>query len=92
MQYVILAVLFLAHAAILKQKGCSLLIAYLSASLAWLAMMSFTVFLAFQTPGPNHSSTMAIAVMLTPFFYTRLLVIPYVIGIVLGSIIGALRE
>jgi hypothetical protein len=54
--------------------------------LAWAAMMAFTEFLIHLTPGQQNSSTMGIAIMLTPFLYLPLLVVPYAIGAVAGRV------
>ena len=80
--YVFLALLFLAHC--FDRKSKSLTPAYCGAVTAWLCMMAFTVFLIFQTPGPRVTSTMGIAVGLTPFFYIPFLVLPYAAGSIVG--------
>ncbi len=93
MPYVALSLLFLFHAtSTLKRKDSSLFTPYLSASLSWLSMMSFTLFLTNQAPGPASSSTMVIAVILTPLFYIPFLIGSYAIGTILGLISRALRE
>jgi hypothetical protein len=46
--------------------------------------MAFTLFLVFQPPGPKISSTMAIAVILTPICYVPLLMFPYAFGALVG--------
>jgi hypothetical protein len=81
--YLFLAILFLAHCGRLKSK--SRRSAYCGAVMAWLGMMGFTIFLVFQTPGPQHSSTMGIAVALTPFCYVPFLFVPYFVGTVVGT-------
>jgi len=78
--YVFLAVLFLAHCAVLKSK--SRRSAYCGAIMAWLSMMAFTVFLISQTPGPKISSTMVFAAAFTPLFYIPFLVLPYIVGVI----------
>jgi len=78
--YVFLAVLFLAHY-LNSQRS-----AYCGASMAWLSMMAFTVFVVSQTPGPKISSTMGIAVVLSPFAYIPYLVLPYIVGTIVGEL------
>ena len=80
--YLFLTLLFLAHCALLKTKSRES--AYCGAIAAWLGMMAFTVFLFLQTPGPKHSSTMGIAVALTPFCYIPFLFLPYIVGAIVG--------
>jgi hypothetical protein len=63
--------------------------AYWGATLAWLSMMGFTLYLTSQAPGPETSSTMGIAVMLTPLFYLPLLILPYIVGAIAGRIWGS---
>jgi hypothetical protein len=60
--------------------------AYWGASAAWLAMMAFTAYLIGQTPGPKTSSTMAIALFMTPFCYLPFLVVAYPCGAIAGSL------
>ena len=48
--------------------------------MAWLGMMAFTTFVIFQAPGPKHSSTIGIAVALTPFCYIPFLFLSYIVG------------
>jgi hypothetical protein len=81
--YLILTVSFLAHCSMLKSH--SRRSAYCGAVAAWLGMMAFTIFLIFQNPGPKHSSTMAIAVGLTPFFYIPVLFFSYILGTILDA-------
>ena len=78
--YVFLALLFWAHC---QRSPRS---AYYGASLAWLSMMAFTVFLTSQSPGPKVTSTMGIAVGMTPLIYIPFLVFPYIVGAIVGWI------
>jgi len=78
--YVFLALLFLAHYPKSQRS------AYCGASMAWLSMMAFTVFLISQAPGPKISSTMGIAVVFTPFVYIPFLVLPYLVGAIVGGL------
>jgi len=55
------------------------------AGAAWLAMMGLTLSLITHPHGPETSSTMAIAVLLTPILYFLLLLIAYPIGALLGA-------
>ena len=85
-----LAVLFFTHLCILRSRSPAS--AYLGAIAAWLSMTGFTIFLTSQVPGPELSSTMGIAVMLTPFFYFPFLVVPYAIGSALGLIVKRIQH
>jgi len=76
--YVFLALLFIVHSALSRRP------AYCGAGVAWLSMMAFTLFLIFQTPGSDKSSTIGIAVALTPLFYFPLFIVPYVAGTTAG--------
>ena len=84
--FVFLALVFLAHCERRTRSRSSathansLRPAYLGASLAWAAMIAFTIWIAFQNPGPRGSSTLGIAVALTPFMYVPFLVFPYFLG------------
>ena len=82
--YLFLALLFLAHCDLLKSKPRRS--AYCGAIMAWLGMMAFTTFLICQTPGPKMSSTMGIAVGLTPFCYIPFLFVPYTGGTIGGAL------
>ncbi len=90
--FAFLALIFLAHCERYKRNRSALAIstfprsAYLGAAMAWLAMMAFTLFLHSQTPGPKTSSTMAIAVISTPFFYIPLLLPAYAFGAIVGRL------
>ena len=76
--FVFLALLFLAHSPKSHKS------ARLGAGLAWMSMMAFTVFLISQTPGPDVTSTMGIAMVFTPFVYIPFLLLPYLVGAILG--------
>ena len=76
--FAFLALLFLAH------SPRSLKAAYCGTGLAWLSMMAFTVFLISQTPGPDVTSTMGIAMVFTPFVYIPFLLLPYLVGAIVG--------
>lgn len=80
--YVGLAMLFLAHCYDLKP--CVRRSAYATAAIAWLSMMAFTVFLICQNPDPNATSTTGISMVLTPFFFTPFLIIPYLVGSIIS--------
>jgi hypothetical protein len=86
--FVFLALLFLAHCQRYKRSGSVSATfpksAYWGSAMAWLAMIAFTLFVASQPPGPKVSSTMAIAVVMTPFFYVPLLLFPYAFGTIVG--------
>lgn len=87
----LLALLFLAHSRAGQTNSRTSSFsrsAVFGTILAWLTMMAFTEFLINLTPGPQNSSTMGIAVMLTPFFYIPLLFVPYAIGAAAGQISG----
>ncbi|NOY43429.1 MAG: hypothetical protein GXP26_16540 [Planctomycetes bacterium] len=84
--YVFLALLFLAHYPKSQRS------AYCGASMAWLSMMAFTVFLISQTPGPKISSTMGIAVGMTPIIYIPFLVLPYIGGAIVGWLWKKMEE
>jgi len=43
-------------------------------------MMGFTLLLVLQSPGPTTTSTMAMAVFFSPFFYLPILVASYLLG------------
>ena len=84
--FVFLAGSFLAHCQRYRQRvkdstpAAFARSAYWGATLAWLSMMGFTLYLTSQAPGPETSSTMGIAVMLTPLFYFPILIGPYLVG------------
>jgi hypothetical protein len=80
--YLFLALLFFEHCVRLKSK--SRRSACCGAVMAWLGMMGFTTFLVFQAPGPKYSSTIGIAVGMTPFFYIPFLLLPYIVGTIVG--------
>jgi len=75
--YVFLTLLFLAHCFDLKSK--SRRSAYCGAIMAWIGMMAFTVFIISHTPG-KMTSTMGIAMGLTPFCYIPSLFSFYIAG------------
>lgn len=81
--YLFLAFMFLAHCTLLRSR--SQISAYCGAVAAWLGMMGFTIFLILQTPGPKSSSTMGIAVAMTPFCYIPFLFLPYIAGTMVGA-------
>lgn len=85
--FVILAIVFFSHRAVSRA-------AYWGAGAAWLSMMGLTMFLISQAPGPQSSSTMAIAVLFTPICYLPVLVVPYALGTVVGRFVNrsALRQ
>jgi hypothetical protein len=78
-----LAILFLAHCFNLKSQ--SRRSAYCGAIMAWVAMMAFTIFIISHPTG-HMTSTMGIAMSLGPFFYIPFLVVPYIIGKIIGEI------
>lgn len=80
--FVFLALLFLAHCGRLRSR--SLKSAYYGAVAAWLGMMGFTVYIILHYHSPHLSSTIGIAVMLTPFFYLPFLFVPYAVGSFVG--------
>jgi hypothetical protein len=86
--FVGLAAIFLRHCARATRRGSMIggttLPAYAGAATAWMTMMSLSLFLTSQTPGPSTSSTMGIAVLFTPLFYVP----PVVLGYPLGAIAG----
>lgn len=82
--FVCLSVLFLAHCYDLEPTRRRS--AYCGAGLAWICMMALTVLLIFQPPGPKVSSTMGIAVGLTPIIYLPLLAVPYLLGALIGKL------
>ena len=92
--FVFLALLFLAHCERDKRSRSASAVstfprsAYWGAAMAWLAMMAFTLFLVSHPPGSKTSSTMAIAVMLTPFFYIPWLLAGYTVGALVGRFWG----
>ena len=46
----------------------------------WVAMSVFTLWILSLPRGPEHSSTMAIAVLLTPFMFMPIFPIPFLLG------------
>jgi len=76
--YVFLALLFLAHSPRSPKS------AYCGTGAAWLSMTAFTVFLISQTSGPEVTSTMGIAMAFTPFVYIPFLLLPYLVGAIVG--------
>lgn len=56
------------------------------AGVAWTAMMALTVYIVSHPAGPESSSTMAIAVMFTPFFYLPPLIAGYACGAFAGTL------
>ena len=88
--FVFLAILFLAHYFDLKSQSCKP--AYCGLFLAWPCMMAFTTFIILQTPVPRMTSTMAIAVFLTPFLYIPLIVLPYFAGMLAGDFWAVCEE
>lgn len=87
--YICLALLFLVHSASIKTR--SLYPAYGGTVLAWMCMMAFTGFLVSHPRGPDSSSTLAIAVFMTPFCYIPFLVLPYLIGSAMGRVYARWR-
>jgi uncharacterized membrane protein YhaH (DUF805 family) len=81
--YFFLALLFLAHCFDLKSR--SRRSAYCGAVMAWVAMMASTVFIIFHIPG-KMTSTMGLAVAFTPFCYIPFLVVPYIVGAIVGRL------
>lgn len=82
--FIFLALLFLAHC--FDRKSRSRMPAYCGAGAAWLSMMGFTIFIIAQYRSPHLSSTIGIAVMLTPFCYLPFLFVPYAIGATVGML------
>jgi len=80
--YAGLAALFLAHC--YDHKPCTRRSAYVTAATAWLSMMAFSVFLICQNPAPNASSTIGIAMVVTPFLFVPFLIIPYLAGSIIS--------
>lgn len=87
--YLCLALVFLAHSASPRVRTRA---AYATALIAWLSMMAFTGFLVSHPPGPENSSTEAIAVVLTPLLYGLLLVTAYGVGVLVTVAYNRLRE
>ena len=82
--YIILAVVFFIHSLKLKNKNVS---SYAGAIMAWFSMMGFTYYLINQASGSDGSelsSTLGIAIVLTPFFYIFVLAVSYTIGSMIG--------
>ena len=55
--------------------------------MAWFSMMGFTYYLINQASGSDGSelsSTLGIAIVLTPFFYIFVLAVSYTIGSMIG--------
>ena len=84
--FVFLALLFLAHCFDLKAR--SRMSAYCGAIAAWLSMMSLTLYIIAQYRGPHLSSTTGIGIMLAPFCYLPFLVVPYIVGAIVGMFWG----
>ena len=81
--FIALAVIFAVHAGACEEK--SPYPAYVAGALGWLGLAGFTLYLVSQPAGPKSSSTMAVAVLFSPFFYLPYLVVPYVIGAMIGA-------
>ncbi len=88
--FVFLAMLFLAHYFNIKSQSCKP--AYCGLILAWPCMMAFTIFIILQTPAPRMTSTMPINMVLTPFFYIPLVVLPYFVGTLTGDFWAVCEE
>ncbi len=84
--FVLLACIFLTHRVISHVRRSTPFSSYTGMTIAWCAMMAFTIFLVGQEPGDKLSSTMALAIGLTPFFYLPIMCIAYVIAITLVAI------
>ena len=82
--FVFLALLFLAHCFDLKARSRTP--AYCGAIAAWLSMMSFTLYIIAQYRSPHLSSTTGIGIMLAPFRYLPFLVVPYIVGAIVGRL------
>jgi hypothetical protein len=80
--FIFLVLLFLTHCGRLKSK--SRRSAYCGALAAWLSMMGFTIYVVSHTRSMHLSSTIGIAVVLTPFCYIPFLFLPYIAGTIVG--------
>jgi FtsH-binding integral membrane protein len=83
--FLVLAILFLVHCALLKAK--SQRSAYSGAIAAWLVMMGVTVYLIAIVPTKIGPTGAALTTGLTPFFYIPFLVVPYLFGALGGGIL-----
>jgi hypothetical protein len=82
--FAFLTLLFLAHCGRLKSR--SLRSAYCGAVAAWSSMMGFSVYIILHYRSSHLPSTTGIAVMLTPFCYIPFLVLPYIVGAIVGRL------
>ncbi len=88
--YVFLTLLFGAHCFDLKSR--SRRAPYFGAISAWVCMMALTVFIVMQPRGPDVTSTMGIAMGLTPVVYIPFLALPYIVGASIGSLLTRREE
>jgi len=91
--YAVLALIFLVHRfgfnSLVDRSGFtseSHRGAYCGASMAWLSMMTFTVFIICQTYQPRSSAFVGIVMVRTFYWYIPLLVLPYIIGAIVGKL------
>jgi hypothetical protein len=59
---------------------------------SWVAMMSFTIWILLLEHGPEQSSTMSLAIVLTPPIYFVLLVVAWPVGYLGGQIVTTQRS
>lgn len=81
--FVALAVIFAVH--VCSSRSIPPFPAYLGGLMAWMGLAGYTVHVISQPSGPSSSSTMAVAVLISPFLYLPYLVVPYAIGAMIGS-------
>ncbi len=88
--YVCLAVLFVAHCFDLGSRPRRQ--AYVTASIAWLCMMAFTVFLVSQSRVQGITSTSGMAMIMTPFFFIPFLLVPYLVVSIINTLVAGIAN
>lgn len=82
--YGLLAILTAFDLSFKRRQHKSLFPPLVGLACGWLAMTTFKIWISFLEAGPEYSSTMGIAICLTPIIYTMIFPIPYFVGKKIG--------
>ena len=83
--YVVLAILTAFELCFKWRQYKSILAPLVGLTFGWAAMTTFTIWISSLETGPESSSTMGIAIGLTPIIYMLIFPIPYLVGRKVGS-------